>query len=56
MNDPVLFVVKLREIGFSNRIRNAILDYYRAFEQRSSWARENLWQQERWKIMRRPPC
>ncbi|MBJ8747882.1 hypothetical protein I5403_25930, partial [Citrobacter farmeri] len=43
MNDPRLFVVQLREIGVSsNRIRNAILDYYRAFEQRSSWARENL--------------
>lgn len=41
--DPRLFVVQLREIGIaSNRIRNAILDYYRAFEQRSSWARENL--------------
>jgi len=35
--------VQLREIGIaSNRIRNAILDYYRAFEQRSAWARENL--------------
>ena len=42
-NDPRLFVVQLREIGVaSNRIRNAILDYYRAFEQRSSWARECL--------------
>lgn len=42
-NDPRMFVVQLREIGISsNRIRNAILDYYRAFEQRSSWARENL--------------
>ena len=42
-NDPRLFVVQLREIGVaSNRIRNAILDYYRAFEQRSAWARENL--------------
>lgn len=41
--DPRLFVVQLREIGVaSNRIRNAILDYYRAFEQRSSWARESL--------------
>ena len=31
------------EIGISsNRIRSAILDYYRAFEQRSAWARENL--------------
>lgn len=42
-NDPRIFVVQLREIGIaSNRIRNAILDYYRAFEQRSAWARENL--------------
>jgi hypothetical protein len=42
-NDPRPFVVQLREIGIaSNRIRNAILDYYRAFEQRSSWARESL--------------
>ena len=42
-NDPRLFVVQLREIGVaSSRIRNAILDYYRAFEQRSSWARESL--------------
>ena len=42
-NDPRLFVVQLREIGIaSNRIRNAILDYYRAFEQRSAWAREKL--------------
>lgn len=42
-SDPRLFVAQLREIGLSsNRIRNAILDYYRAFEQRSAWARENL--------------
>lgn len=42
-NDPRTFVVQLREIGVSSsRIRNAILDYYRAFEQRSEWARENL--------------
>lgn len=42
-NDNRLFVIQLREIGVgSSRIRNAILDYYRAFEQRSSWARENL--------------
>lgn len=41
--DPRLFVEQLREIGISSsRIRNAILDYYRAFEQRSSWARESL--------------
>ncbi len=42
-NDPRIFVAQLREIGISSsRIRNAILDYYRAFEQRSEWARENL--------------
>ena len=42
-NDSRLFVAQLREIGItSNRIRNAILDYYRAFEQRSFWARESL--------------
>jgi hypothetical protein len=42
-NDTRLFVTQLREIGISsNRIRSAILDYYRAFEQRSAWARENL--------------
>lgn len=41
--DPRLFVAQLREIGIStNRIRNAIQDYYRAFEQRSAWARESL--------------
>lgn len=42
-NDPRFFVVQLREIGIaSSRIHNAILDYYRAFEQRSAWARANL--------------
>lgn len=42
-SDPRIFVVQLRQIGVSSsRIRNAILDYYRAFEQRSEWARENL--------------
>lgn len=41
--DPRVFVAQLREIGISSsRIRSAILDYYRAFEQRSAWARENL--------------
>ncbi len=41
--DPRLFVAQLREIGVSSsRIRSAILDYYRAFEQRSAWAREHL--------------
>ncbi|QOZ83030.1 MULTISPECIES: ABC-three component system protein [Chromobacterium] len=42
-SDSRLFVRQLREIGItSDRLRNAILDYYRAFEQRSLWARENL--------------
>lgn len=41
--DERLFVRQLRDIGISSaRIRNAILDYYRAYEQRSAWARENL--------------
>lgn len=41
--DPRLFVTQLREIGISSsRITSAILDYYRAFQQRSAWARENL--------------
>jgi hypothetical protein len=42
-NDPRLFVEQLRHLNLApNRIRNAIVDYYRAFEQRSHWARENL--------------
>jgi hypothetical protein len=42
-NDPRLFVAQLRGIGIKpNRIQNAIYDYYRAFKQRSSWARENV--------------
>jgi len=42
-NDPRLFVAQLREIGISpNRIQSAIFDYYRAFQQRSSWAREHV--------------
>ncbi|MDI6838431.1 MAG: hypothetical protein QMD99_22295, partial [Rhizobiaceae bacterium] len=42
-NDPRLFVEQLRSIGIStNRIQGAIIDYYRAFEQRSAWARESL--------------
>lgn len=41
--DPRMFVAQLRSLGISsNRIRSAISDYYRAFEQRSAWARENL--------------
>jgi hypothetical protein len=43
VTDDRLFVRQLRDIGISSsRIRNAILDYYRAYEQRSAWARENL--------------
>ncbi len=42
-NDPRLFVEQLRALNLSTtRLQNAIIDYYRAFEQRSSWARENL--------------
>jgi len=42
-NDERTFVEQLRLIGASNRvIRNAIINYYRAFEQRSRWSRENL--------------
>ena len=42
-NDPRLFVTQLRAVGIKpNRIQNAIFDYYRAFKQRSSWARENV--------------
>ena len=42
-NDPRLFVEQLRALELTTtRLRAAIIDYYRAFEQRSSWARENL--------------
>jgi len=42
-NDPRLFVQQLRALEVSTtRLQAAIIDYYRAFEQRSSWARENL--------------
>jgi hypothetical protein len=41
--DTRLFVSQLRDLKLSpSRIRNAILDYYRAFEQRSAWARQRL--------------
>jgi hypothetical protein len=41
--DGRLFVRQLRDIGLSTeRIESAIIDYYRAFEQRSSWAREDV--------------
>lgn len=42
-NDTRLFVRQLRAIAVQNRrIEKAIVDYYRAFEQRSRWAREDL--------------
>tara|TARA_R110002111_G_scaffold194178_2_gene260437 strand:+ start:1859 stop:3109 length:1251 start_codon:yes stop_codon:yes gene_type:complete len=42
-NDPRTFVVQLREIGISSeRIRIAILDFYRAYAERGEWARRNL--------------
>ena len=41
--DSRMFVAQLRQIRIgASRIQSAILDYYRAFEQRSSWARENV--------------
>ncbi len=41
--DKRMFVVQLRVIDLGlPRIEKAILDYYRAFEQRSRWAREEL--------------
>ncbi|MBY2942809.1 hypothetical protein HF264_24380 [Rhizobium leguminosarum] len=43
LQDPRIFVRQLRALEVSeNRMQFAIIDYYRAFEQRSSWARENL--------------
>jgi hypothetical protein len=42
-SDSRTFVEQLRVLGLSDeRIRRAIIDYYRAFQQRASWARENL--------------
>ena len=41
--DDRMFVKQLRVLGLkTDRIRRAILDYYRAFEQRASWAREHV--------------
>lgn len=41
--DDRYFVKQLRAVGLhSDRLRRAILDYYRAFEQRGSWLRENV--------------
>jgi hypothetical protein len=43
LRDQRTFVEQLRALKLpEGRIRFAIIDYYRAFEQRSSWARENL--------------
>lgn len=42
-SDSRLFVEQLRMLHLSpTRLQTAIIDYYRAFEQRSSWARESL--------------
>lgn len=42
-SDDRLFVRQLREITSSNeRLEFAIVDYYRAFEQRAEWVREHL--------------
>jgi hypothetical protein len=41
--DPRIFVEQLRVLELSaTRVQSAIIDYYRAFEQRSNWARESL--------------
>ena len=43
ISDPRLFVAQLREIGINkDSIQFAILDYYRAYEQRSMWARQQV--------------
>jgi hypothetical protein len=43
LEDPRVFVEQLRALELTqSRIRLAIIDYYRAFQQRSSWAREDL--------------
>lgn len=42
-NDDRIFVEQLRLIESPNRvIRNAVVNYYRALEQRSRWSRDNL--------------
>ncbi|MGH8614688.1 MAG: ABC-three component system protein [Gammaproteobacteria bacterium] len=42
-NDPRVFVAQLRLISLANpRIEFAIRDFYRAFQQRSRWVREDL--------------
>jgi hypothetical protein len=42
-NDNRMFVRQLQALGLKpNRVRRSILDYYRAFEQRGSWLREQI--------------
>lgn len=42
-SDERIFVLQLRAISLlTRRIEKAIIDYYRAFEQRSRWARDDL--------------
>jgi hypothetical protein len=42
-NDNRIFVEQLRLLGVNDRvIKNAIINYYRAFEQRSRWSRDGL--------------
>jgi len=42
-SDDRYFVKQLRAVGLrADRLRRAILDYYRAFVQRGSWLRENV--------------
>lgn len=41
--DSRMFVRQLQALGFGDeRLRYAIIDYYRAWEQRSAWARDDL--------------
>lgn len=43
VRDPRTFVLQLRILDLqAERVRRAMLDYYRAFEQRSSWAKLHL--------------
>jgi hypothetical protein len=42
-DDDRLFIRQLREIGLSDsQLRYAVIDFYRAFQQRSEWARRDL--------------
>jgi hypothetical protein len=43
VNDPRQFVSQIREVtSHTRRIERCIIDYYRAYEQRSRWLREEL--------------